>query len=538
MFRYAGYDMYAAYCITSDDEGYIYVGGYDYSSSKNLIVFKLNPPRESDGWYNYADYIDNHHTWGDAYSIIESSDGNYVTAGNLEYWGISSSSEVYLMKTDINCDVLWKNRIGGNQEDKGYSVYETDDDGYVVTGYTKSYGGGGKDVYLVKTDANGNLQWEKWFGGTSDDEGYSIIQTNDLGYLIAARTSSYGQGGDIWIIKTNSSGDTLWTKLIGGNKSDQPNNIIETSSNDYLLVGSYRLPDNSYDIYAIRMNSDGDTVWTKKYDYNNRWDAGYDVIETPGGDFMIAGFLGDKSAIIKINALGDTLWTKFYGEENPTGFVSLSKSSDGNYFALHPDNYLGVGFSAIYKINSDGDVLDTDSLCLNKSYPANYGDSRDIQSTPYGGYILAGSSRIAVSGTTAWNPTLIRKGGELTLLTDIKDDQIEGLIPETFLLYQNYPNPFNPLTTIRFSIPSSGNITLKIYDILGREVKTLLSEFKQTGTYEVSFDGGGLASGIYFYQLKSRFDFIQTKKMILLNKLKIKRWRYENFYYWSSTHIS
>jgi hypothetical protein len=515
IFRYAGYDMYAAYCITSDEEGYIYVGGYDYSSSKDLIVFKLNPPRESDGWYNFADYIDNHHTWGDTYSIIKSSDDNYVTAGNLEYWGNSSSSEVYLMKTDINCDVLWKKRIGGSNEDKGYSVFETDDGGFVVTGFTKFYGAGEKDIYLVKTDANGNLEWEKWYGGTSDEEGYAVVQTNDLGYLIAGRTSSYGQGGDIWVIKTNSAGDTLWTRVIGGTKSDQVNNVIETSVNDYLIVGSFRLQDNSSDLYAIRINANGDTLWTKKYDRNNRWDAGYDIVEVENGNFLIAGYLDSRNALLKINNLGDTLWTKTYGPEDPTGFVSMSKSSDGNYFLLKPDDYLGVGFSSIYKVDTDGNILDTDSLCLNKNYPANYGDSKDIQSTPFGGYIISGSSRIAVSGTTAWNPTLIRKGGELTLLTDVEEEQIDELIPQSFLLYQNYPNPFNPSTKIRFSIPMSGNVTLKIYDILGREIKTLLNEYKQTGTYETSFDGSGLASGIYFYQLRAG-DFVQTKKMILI----------------------
>jgi len=524
-YRYAGqaYGGDIAYGITSDDEGYVYVTGYDWEPGpeKDLVVVKLNPPRNSDGWYNFADYFKIGSQWyyteSEANSIEKTSDGNYIVTGHMGGQGSWSTRNLFRMKVDEACDTLWTKMIGGTtQEEVGYSVIETNDNGFVTTGFTKSYGAGGKDVYLIKTDADGNLQWQKWYGGSSDDEGYSVIQTNDLGFLIAARTSSYGQGGDIWIIKTDSSGDTLWTKLIGGTKSDQVNKVIETSGNDYLIVGSFRLTDNSYDMYLIRMDANGDTLWTKKYDRNNRWDVGYDVVEVEDSNFIIAGYLDSRPSMLKIDIQGDTLFTKTYGAEDPSGFVSISQTSDGNFFVLKPDEYSGVPYILVYKIDSDGNEIRQDSIGISKTYTAYYtGGSNDLIAIGNDDYLTVGEGKVAGDAMSMWNAIMTRKGGALTVITEVEDNELLFSQPTYYKLYQNYPNPFNPLTKIRFSIPSSGNITLKIFDILGREVKTLLSESKPTGTYEVSFDGGELASGIYFYQLRSG-DFIKTKKMLMI----------------------
>ncbi|MBK7377935.1 MAG: T9SS type A sorting domain-containing protein [Ignavibacteriales bacterium] len=529
IYRYAGqaYGGDIAYGITSDDEGYIYVTGYDWEPGpeKDLVVVKLNPPRNSDGWYNFADYLKVGTQWyyseSEANSIEKTNDGKYIVTGHMGGQGSWVTRNLFLMKVDEACDTIWTRMVGGNSEEEvGYSVIETNDHGFVATGFTKSYGAGGKDVYLIKTDADGNLQWGKCYGGASDDEGYSVIQTNDLGFLIAARTSSYGQGGDIWIIKTNASGDTLWTQLIGGTKSDQVNKIIETSSNDYLIVGSFRLTDNSYDMYLIRIDANGDTLWTKKYDRNNRWDVGYDAVEVESGNFIIAGYLDSRPALLKIDMQGDTLFTKTYGAEDPSGFVSLSRTTDGNFFVLKPDDYSGVPYILVYKVDADGNEIRQDSTGISKTYSAYYtGGSNDLVSIGADDYLTVGEGKVAGDAMSMWNAIITRKGGALTAITEVKDDEIFSGQPTDYLLYQNYPNPFNPVTTIRFSIPVSGNVTLKIYDILGREVKTLLREYKSTGIYEVSFDGGGLASGIYFYQLSavSGADyFVQTKKMLLL----------------------
>jgi hypothetical protein len=264
------------------------------------------------------------------------------------------------------------------------------------------------------------------------------------------------------------------------------------------------------------MDANGDTLWTKKYDRNNRWDVGYDVVEVEDSNFIIAGYLDSRPSMLKIDIQGDTLFTKTYGAEDPSGFVSISQTSDGNFFVLKPDEYSGVPYILVYKIDSDGNEIRQDSIGISKTYTAYYtGGSNDLIAIGNDDYLTVGEGKVAGDAMSMWNAIMTRKGGALTVITEVEDNELLFSQPTYYKLYQNYPNPFNPLTKIRFSIPSSGNITLKIFDILGREVKTLLSESKPTGTYEVSFDGGELASGIYFYQLRSG-DFIQTKKMMLL----------------------
>ena len=135
-------------------------------------------------------------------------------------------------------DTLWTQTFGGSDYDYGYSVQQTSDGGYIIAGYTSSYGAGSADVYLIKTDAGGAQQWTQTFGGSSDDIGHSVRQTSDGGYIIAGVTSSYGAGGwDVYLIKTDALGDTLWTKTFGGSSWDEGYSVQQTSDGGYIIAG-------------------------------------------------------------------------------------------------------------------------------------------------------------------------------------------------------------------------------------------------------------------------------------------------------------
>jgi hypothetical protein len=145
---------------------------------------------------------------GTAESVWNSSDGGYVVTGSVAV----NAGDLYFAKTDANGNLLWERTFGSAGGDIGYSVQETADHGYIITG---AGNGGGFDhrfnVYLVKTDANGNLQWQKYFGGLSDDKGRSVQQTSDGGYIVVGETASIGSGGfDVYLIKTDSNGDVQW----------------------------------------------------------------------------------------------------------------------------------------------------------------------------------------------------------------------------------------------------------------------------------------------------------------------------------------
>src|SRR3972149_78207 len=204
--------------------------------------------------------------------------------------------------------------FGGTSDDWGFSVQQTTDGGYIITGTITSFGAGGQDVYLIKTDAGGNSLWTKTFGGITYDVGNSVRQTTDGGYIIAGTTYSFGVGNaDVYLIKTDANGNTLWTKTFGRTNSDLGYSVQQTTDGGYVIAG---LTDSFgaglYDVYLIKTNGSGDTLWTKTF-AGRHIDEGYSVQQTTDGGFVITGYTGSFGAgnadvyLIKTDANGNSL---------------------------------------------------------------------------------------------------------------------------------------------------------------------------------------------------------------------------------------
>ena len=158
----------------------------------------------------------------------------------------------------------WENTFGGNNEEEGMSVQQTNDGGYIISGSTNSFGNGYSDIYLIKTDGSGTEQWTKTFGGTESDNGYSVQQTNDGGYIICGETSSFGNGDDdVYVIKTDGNGIEQWSKTFGGISDDKGFSLDKTTDGGYIITGRTGSYSNDDDVFLIKTDSQGDSLWIK-----------------------------------------------------------------------------------------------------------------------------------------------------------------------------------------------------------------------------------------------------------------------------------
>ena len=293
------------------------------------------------------------------YSVQQTTDGGYIITGetNLQ----DTLGDVYLIKTDGSGIEQWSNTFGGIDFDIGRSVQQTTDGGYIITGETESFGNGNYDIYLVKTDANGVSQWNKTFGGLYNDRGESVQQTTDGGYIITGYSSSFGNGGaEIFLIKTNSNGDSLWTKIYGTLSTVSiGTSVQQTNDGGYIIIGiTYDLIGN-YDIYLVKTDGSGIEQWNRTFGgaYN---DAGYSVQQTTDGGYIITGCrgcygdtLGDVY-LIKTDGSGIEQWNRtFGGAYNDVGY-SVQQTTDGGYIITGATYSFGNGNTDVYLIKTDG----------------------------------------------------------------------------------------------------------------------------------------------------------------------------------------
>ena len=192
-----------------------------------------------------------------AYSIVETSDGGYALAGETASYG-AGYSDFWLIKTDSSGNMQWNQTYGGLNNDIAHSLIQTADGGYALTGNTKSYGAGNFDFWLVKTDSSGSIQWNQTYGGLNHDLAYSVVQMSDEGYAIAGDTSSYGAGGyDFWLVRTDSTGNMQWNQTYGGANSDIGWSVVQTGDGGYALAGytaSYGV--GGYDFWLVKVGAE------------------------------------------------------------------------------------------------------------------------------------------------------------------------------------------------------------------------------------------------------------------------------------------
>jgi len=341
-------------------------------------------------------------------SLIQTSDGGYAIAGYTTSFG-AGQLDVYVVKLDANGNLQWTKTIGGKKEEAGFSLIQTSDGGYAITGFTESFGAGDWDVYVVKLDAHGNLQWTKTIGGPGNEEGFSLIQTSDGGYAIAGYTESFGAGGeDVYVVKLGANGNLQWTKTIGGKGWDAGISLIQTSDGGYAIAGHTKsFGAGEWDVYVVKLDAKGNLQWTKTIGGPGN-EKGFSLIRTSDGGYAIAGHTESFGAgewdvyVVKLDANGNLQWTKTISAKNEDlGKLSLIQTSDGGYaIASHTPSF-GAGGLDVYvvKLDKNGDA------CCAVSQTSRVGS---------GGRLRSATSSIGSGGKLTSPTPTTSSGGTLT----------------------------------------------------------------------------------------------------------------------------
>jgi len=294
-------------------------------------------------------------------SVQQTVDSGYIVAGGTA--SLDTLSDVWLIKTDARGDTLWTRTYGGASEDGGDAVAPTIDGGYVVVGRTASFGAGGTDVWLIKADSSGDTSWTRTFGGTNDDWGESVQQTNDGGYIIAGITWSYGAGSaDVYLIRTNAAGDTQWTRTFGGAEDDYGLSARQTKDGGY-IVGGWTMSnsDSTTRIYLIKTDARGDTLWTKTINSSSGFAEGGPIEQLNDGGYIVTGCVAGGMYdvyLVRTDSNGDTLWTRTFGGSNLDMGLSVQRTRDDGFIIVGETYSFGAGASDFYLIKTDenGDV--------------------------------------------------------------------------------------------------------------------------------------------------------------------------------------
>ncbi|MCI5057616.1 MAG: T9SS type A sorting domain-containing protein [Flavobacteriales bacterium] len=423
------------------------------------------------------------------FEVISTTDNGYLMIGTEESLG-PGSSNILVIKTDALGNVVWSKTYGGSSTERGFSGQQTFDGGFIIGGYTDSFGAGSFDFYLIKIDAAGNMQWTKTYGGTSDDKGKSVRQTLDGGFVFRGITSS----SETMVIRTDSLGNLQWSKTyetyLGGGFDDKHNIDVTSDGGSVFSIS----PSNSdYDAGLMKLDQNGNVQWVNAFDIGGASQQCYAVKQTSDQGYILCGYADQLTVggffAVKTDASGAHEWSKIhYGGSWAYDITELPNNS---YVAVGDGiTNLGQGYNYYFaKMDSAGNTNCYDTTLTVSSVIPTYSETNKSLTTGSGGT------------ENVFNPT-VSTAGNLSLVCQALYDNEVTLSPEIAI----FPNPNNGMFTLTMDQQFE---SFTIYDAKGQIVtnKRVRSDLKQEAI-------SGLTKGVYVIHFKGK-DVFKSKRVIV-----------------------
>ncbi len=452
-------------------------------------------------------------------SAIPVGDGGVVAVGYTHSFG-PADVNVFAIRTDAGGDTLWMRAYGGDGMDYGYDVCESGDGGYVITGFTTSSGAGKEDLYVIKIDSAGDVLWSRTYGGTEPDEGYSICATGDGHYVIAGRTDSYGLGfNDLYLLKLDSAGDTVWTRVYGGALYDWGECVCETGDGNYGICGAKWGDSDNLDIYVLKVSPTGTLLWGHTYGSTGSVDpdVGTCLVARADTELVVSAFRGIEgrdpleACFLRVHLDGSELAYRKYTEDYYQCANSLCPVPE--------DGFLFCGSK------KDPDTQKNDLLLLKRVQGSGWvwqqaigGSGSDwgssVVQVGIGYYLISGHTEsYGAGGFDGW----------LLMM-----NEPSAGVPSTeetgtgFDLAAPRPNPSTPSSVLRYSVPAAMDVRVAVYDVSGRRVALLAEGRHEPGQYTCVWSGTDDAGrkvrpGVYYARLAGGGSSA-IRKIVLLNR--------------------
>lgn len=455
-----------------------------------LFLFLYSSLSAQSTFYKKYDYA------GDEFGnfVIETSDGGYAIIGSTNSFG-SGNYDIWLLKTDSSGDTLWTKTFGGPDEDQGFCLRQTSDNGFMIAGY-KTNPPNYTDGWVIKTDAAGNMDWDYTFGSDLNGESASaIVQDSENTFIVSGNYNSKS-----YAFKIDEEGNVIWEQSYFPNQNSSTSAICKSATNEFAIVGSFQTSSGgSWSPNMFTIDTDGNLGYQLTYSPNEG--AFYTVAANADGALFFGGADDGENVVYKISSSGFPDWNYRYYQEVWYQHITSSTAVSDNNIIITDNTYYG----SLRKINTlTGDTLWTRTSTFNTDYPK----FNNLSTTSDNGLII--------TGYTDNHGLILLKTDQNGHLTGIES---QPGIQKSISLNQNFPNPFDEQTELSFNISKGESVELYIADLNSRRIKTLLNKYLTPNRYQCVWDGtntNGMdcPSGIYYAILKTNSGIFKTRKLI------------------------